>query len=353
MFGSRGFGPRLFIGFLMVDTRFFPSIGPVPLGELLAKIGIDTAHPDLAARAITGASEPELTRTGDIALLASRKYADGFAHAMPSAIIVAAGLEDALPDGAPVIAVSDPHLVFAQLLDLLYPDSQRHLASAFNEQTVKPHTETDVVIADNAAFGPDVEIGRNSIICPGAVIGRGVKIGRNCVIGANASIECAYLGDSVYIHAGVRIGTEGFGWLDQGRTNRKVPQLGRVIIQDRVEIGANSTVDRGALGDTVIGEGTKLDNLVQIGHNCRIGRNCLIAATTGISGSTIIGDGVLMGGGVGTSGHLSIGAGSVVYGRAAVTKDWPAGSKLAGAPAQEIKDFWRELALLRRLGKGV
>ena len=143
-----------------------------------------------------------------------------------------------------------------------------------------------------------------------------------------------------------------FGWLDFGQSNRKIPQLGRVVIQDRVEIGANSTIDRGALGDTVLGEGSKIDNLVQIGHNCRIGRNCLIAAMSGLSGSTIVGDGVLMGGGVGTSGHLSIGAGSVIHGRAAVTKDWPAGSKLAGAPAQDIRDFWRELAVVRKLSKG-
>jgi len=131
-----------------------------------------------------------------------------------------------------------------------------------------------------------------------------------------------------------------------------VPQLGRVLIQDKVEIGANTTIDRGALGDTMVGEGTKIDNLVQIGHNCRIGRNCLIAAMSGLSGSTILGDGVLMGGGVGTSGHLTIGAGSVVHGRAAVTKDWPAGSKLAGAPAQDIREFWREIAVMRRLAKG-
>jgi len=154
------------------------------------------------------------------------------------------------------------------------------------------------------------------------------------------------------LHSGVRIGTEGFGWLDFGQSNRKIPQLGRVVVQDRVEIGANSTIDRGALGDTVLGEGSKIDNLVQIGHNCRIGRNCLIAAMSGLSGSTIVGDGVLMGGGVGTSGHLSIGAGSVIHGRAAVTKDWPAGSKLAGAPAQDIRDFWRELAVVRKLSKG-
>jgi UDP-3-O-[3-hydroxymyristoyl] glucosamine N-acyltransferase len=154
------------------------------------------------------------------------------------------------------------------------------------------------------------------------------------------------------LHAGVRVGCEGFGWLDFGKSNRKIPQLGRVIIQDGAEIGANSTIDRGALGDTVIGEGTKIDNLVQIGHNCRIGRYCLIAAQSGLSGSTVLEDGVLMGGGSGTGGHLTIGAGSVVYGRAGVSKSWPAGSKLFGAPARDIKEYWREAAMLRRMSKG-
>ena len=126
------------------------------------------------------------------------------------------------------------------------------------------------------------------------VIGAGVAIGRDCVIGANCSIDCAYLGNRVVLHPGARIGTEGFGWLDFTRSNRKIPQLGRVILQDDVEVGANSTIDRGALGDTVIGEGTKIDNLVQIGHNCRIGRNCLLAAFVGLSGSTIVEDGVMI-----------------------------------------------------------
>ncbi len=148
------------------------------------------------------------------------------------------------------------------------------------------------------------------------------------------------------IHSGVRIGTEGFGWLDHGRSNRKIAQLGRVIVQDRVEIGANSTIDRGALGDTVLGEGTKIDNLVQIGHNCRIGRNCLIAAMTGLSGSTIVGDGVLMGGNVGTSGHLTIGAGSVLQRPGCRHQELAAGLQACRAPAQDIRDFWREIASL-------
>ncbi len=337
----------------MVDTRFFPFAGPMSLGTLCGKVGIELAPDDTrAAMEITGANEPSAAKVGEIALIASRKFAESAKSSPAGVFIVATGLEGDLPAGCTILPVEAPHHVFAKMLNVLYPEIGRSLVLATVTGENVPKTEENVTIAPTAAFGPDVEIGKGTIIGPGVAVGRGVTIGRDCVIGANVSIECAYLGDRVMLWAGVRIGTEGFGWLDHGASNLKIPQLGRVIIQDQVEIGANTTVDRGALGDTVLGEGTKIDNLVQIGHNCRIGRNCLIAAMSGISGSTIVGDGVLMGGGAGTSGHLSIGAGSILHGRAAVTKDWPAGSKLAGAPAQDIKDFWRELALIRRLGKG-
>jgi UDP-3-O-[3-hydroxymyristoyl] glucosamine N-acyltransferase len=337
----------------MVDTRFFSFAGPISFGDLCAAVECALTPDDRrSALMVTGASEPATAQGGELALIANRKYAGEVAKGCPGILVTAAGMEGDLPEGTISLAVEKPHLVFARMLDALYPEPGRSLALAVARGAYSPIVEQDVVIAPGAVFGPDVTVGRGTVIGPGAVIGRGVTIGRDCVIGANVTIECAHLGDRVVLWPGVRVGCEGFGWLDHGVSNRKVPQLGRVIIQDRVEVGANSTIDRGALGDTVVGEATKIDNLVQIGHNCKIGRNCLIAATSGISGSTTIGDGVLMGGGVGTSGHLSIGAGSVVHGRAAVTKDWPAGSKLAGAPAQDIKDFWRELAMLRRLGKG-
>ncbi len=337
----------------MVDTRFFPFSGPMTLGALAADVGVTLDADDArAALTVTGASEPATAVEGELALIASRKYLAELPDEFAGIVITSAALESEFGQDVTCLVVDKPHLVFADMLDRLYGDTVRDLALAISGDSAEPKAEEGVVISPNAVIGPDVEIGAGTIIGPNAVIGRGVTIGRDSVIGAGVTIACAHVGDKVILWPGVRIGSEGFGWLDHGTSNRKVPQLGRVIIQDHVEIGANSTVDRGALGDTVIGEGTKIDNLVQIGHNCRIGRNCLIAATSGISGSTIVGDGVLMGGGVGTSGHVSIGAGSVVYGRAAVTKDWPEGSKLAGAPAQEIRDFWRELALLRRLGKG-
>ncbi|HEV7719594.1 MAG TPA: UDP-3-O-(3-hydroxymyristoyl)glucosamine N-acyltransferase [Arsenicitalea sp.] len=339
----------------MVDTRFHPSTGPLPLRTLLASAGEAISIDDERARflMISGAQELNLAGPSHIALAAHKDYLDGLRHTSAGAVIVLPALREAVPDSTIAIVSDRPHDVFATLLHELYPgDTRAVVAAGAVAPEIAPLIEENVTIGANVVLGSGVEIGRGTVIGPNTVIGAGVTIGRNCVIASNCSIDCAHLGNNVVLHAGVRIGTEGFGWLDFGRNNRKVPQLGRVIIQDSVEIGANSTVDRGALGDTMIGEGSKLDNLVQIGHNCRIGRHCLIAATSGLSGSTILGDGVLLGGGVGTSGHLSIGAGTTVYGRAAVTKDWPEGSKLAGAPAQDIRDFWKELAILRRLSKG-
>jgi len=339
----------------MVDIRFHAASGPMALSALLAAASFEfpKGNGRNGELMISGAHELAIAGRSDIALAAHQSYLDDLRGTEAGAVIVLPKLADAVPPGTVAVVAERPHDLFAEILHRLYPDNTRTVVVAgAAAHRIAPLIEDDVLIGANVVIGAGVEIGSGTVVGANTVIGAGVAIGRDCIIGSNCSIDCAYLGNNVVLHAGVRIGAEGFGWLDFGRTNRKIPQLGRVVIQDGAEIGANSTIDRGALGDTVIGEGTKIDNLVQIGHNCRIGRNCLIAAMSGLSGSTILEDGVLMGGGVGTSGHLTIGAGSMIHGRAAVTKYWPAGSKLAGAPAQDIRDFWRELAMLRRMNKG-
>lgn len=338
----------------MVDTRFHRFAGTSTIGAILISLGRGDLLPGIgnADLPVEGVTELDLAGPGDLALAAHTNYVEELRATGAGVVVVLPALRDMVPAHSLAIAVDKPHQLFADILDHLYPSNTRAIIAAGREDLGAPVFERDVSIGSNVVVGPGVEIGRGTIIGANTVIGAGVTIGRNCIIAANCTIDCAHIGNDVVIHSGVRIGTEGFGWLDFGQSNRKVPQLGRVLIQDRVEIGANSTVDRGALGDTMIGEDTKIDNLVQIGHNCKIGRACLIAAMSGLSGSTIVEDGVLMGGGVGTSGHLTIGAGSVVHGRAAVTKNWPPGSKLAGAPAQDIRDFWREIATMRKLSKG-
>ena len=203
----------------------------------------------------------------------------------------------------------------------------------------------------NVQIGAGAEIGRGTRIGANTVIGPGVAIGRDCLIGDNCTIICAYLGNKVVVHSGARIGSEGFGWLQHGHGNRKIPQLGRVILQDGVEIGANSTIDRGALGDTSIGEGTKIDNLVQVGHNCQIGRNCLIPANATLAGTTRLDDGVLFGVSVSTAGHLRIGARAQIMATSLVSKDIAAGAAMAGVPAVEAKTWRQQIAAIRKLTK--
>ncbi len=335
----------------MVDTRFHRLSQTYALHALVGVLPRPVVLDDdrAASFMVVGADELSLAGAGHVALAAHKNYLDDLKATTAGLVIVSAQLRDAVPATSIAIVDERPHELFADILDALYPASTRGGVGGIAGATAAPFLEEGVTLGPNVVLGEGVEIGRGTVIGANTVIGAGVAIGRNCTIGANVTIDCAYLGGNVVIHPGARIGTEGFGWLDHARSNRKIPQLGRVIVQDDVEIGANATIDRGALGDTVIGEGTKIDNLVQIGHNCRIGRYCLIAAQSGLSGSTVLEDGVLMAGGTGTGGHLTIGAGSVVYGRAGVSKSWPAGSKLFGAPARDIKEYWRETAMLKRM----
>ena len=336
----------------MVDLRFHAFSGEISIKNLLYKVGfkeLATGGND-KEQIISGANELQNAKSNEISLAANRKYLDPLSKTSAGCVIVHKSILDAVPNGTLAILAKDPHLVFTKILEELYPQGAKN---KILRSQIKPKQslEKDVFLSHGVVLGDNVEIGGGTFLGANVTIGDGVTIGRNCVIEANSSIICSHIGDEVIIHSGARIGTEGFGWLDIAKSNIKIPQLGRVIIQDKVEIGANSTIDRGALGDTTIGEGTKIDNLVQIGHNCNIGRYCLIAATTGLAGTTNIGDNCLLGGGVGSAGHLSVGANSIIHGRAAVTKDWPQGSRIIGAPAQDTKTFWKELAAFKSLVK--
>jgi UDP-3-O-[3-hydroxymyristoyl] glucosamine N-acyltransferase len=211
--------------------------------------------------------------------------------------------------------------------------------------------EEGVRVEPGAVVGREAQVGRGSVIAAGAVIGYRVTIGRGCYVGPGASVIHALVGDRVILHAGVRIGQDGFGFAMGAQGHLKVPQIGRVIIQDDVEIGANSCVDRGALKDTIIGEGTKIDNLVQIGHNVVMGRHCVIVGQVGIAGSAELGDFVVMGGHSGVVGHIKVGSGAQIAGSAHVKDEVPPGARMAGTPAVPFKEFARQVAALKRLGQ--
>jgi UDP-3-O-[3-hydroxymyristoyl] glucosamine N-acyltransferase len=257
------------------------------------------------------------------------------------------------PPGMTLLSSASVNHAFAAIARLFYPHAS--LAVWQQDKAVDPHARLgkDVVLGPGVVIGPGAEIGDGTKIGAGAVIAPGVAIGRDCEIGANVTISHSYIGDRVVILPGAQIGQPGFGFASSQEGHLKVPQLGRVIIQDQVEIGAGTTIDRGALGDTVIGEGAKLDNLVQIGHNVQIGRHCVLVAQVGVAGSTVIEDFAILGGQVGIADHGHIGAGARLAARSAMVSGQvlPGGEDYGGVPAKPVREWMREVHLVNAMAR--
>jgi UDP-3-O-[3-hydroxymyristoyl] glucosamine N-acyltransferase len=340
----------------MTEAFFFQRRSGLSLREIVALTGAEPQRDAELDRRITGIAALDRATASDLCFLDSARFGDRASICEAGACLTPERLAHLLPGRVSLLLAREPYRAFVEVARTLFPDALRP-TSLFETHGVatgaivhpSARLESGVTIDPGAVIGPRAEIGAATVIGAGAVVGPNVHIGRDCAIGPNVSIMHALIGDRVIIHPGCRIGQDGFGYLMGASGHVKIPQVGRVIIQDGVEIGANTTIDRGAMSDTVIGEGTKIDNLVQIAHNVRIGRHCVLASQTGISGSAVIGDNVMTGGQVGIADHVTIGAGAGLGAQAGVMHNAPAGARWVGAPAKPVKQFFREVAALERL----
>ena len=333
----------------MPDPRFFEDLGPATLTELASLSGARLADPADGRHLISHVAPLESADAGSITFLSDPKRLADLAGLKGAACFLRPEHADQAPAGGLFLLTSHPQAAWAAAAQRLHAP-RRHDGSMH----VHPDCELEegVLLSPGVVIGQGARIGRGTHLGPGAAIGPGVALGRDCRIGANAVVGFALVGDRVSIHAGAVIGEAGFGAAGGPKGVVDLPQLGRVILQDGVTIGANSCVDRGAFGDTTIGENTKIDNLVHVAHNVRLGRNCVAAAFTGISGSTTVGDGVAFGGKAGVADHLTVGAGAQIGASASVFKDVPAGETWTGFPARPLKRWLRETAWLSRKAGG-
>ncbi len=330
----------------MVDTSFFNCAGPFTVKKL-AEIGhcklSDGSKSDLL---INSVAPIDIAKEGEITFLSNPKYAEMLANSKASACIILEKHLTKAPENIIVLISANPYASYAKIATFLHPQDKISVSSGIDKSaSIKSHE----LVSPSANIGPMAKIGKNTYIGDNVYIGRGVKIGDNCYIKHDCTITHSVIGNDVIIHPGVRIGQDGFGYATEQGVHIKVPQLGRVVIQNDVEIGANTCIDRGAGPDTFIGMGTKIDNLVQIGHNVKIGKGCIIVSQVGIAGSTVLGDYVVLGGQVGVAGHLNIGNMVNVAAQSGIGQDVPAKQILGGYPAIPIKQWHRQTIALKKL----
>lgn len=342
----------------MSDPVFFVPSRRVTAAEIAALTGAVLRNQDKADVEIDGIASAAEGGAGKLVFVEGRRNAALAEGARAAAILCGEDVAAQASTDLAILVTPRPQAAFARIGRLLFPTAAVP-ASQTAEKAVSPHAHVDpsaqievgAIIEAGAVIGPHAAVGAGTVVAPNAVIGPSCQIGRDCHVGAGANIQCALIGDRVVIHAGAVIGRAGFGFVAGPGGPERVPQVGRVVIQNDVEIGANTTIDRGALADTIIGEGTKIDNLVQIAHNVRIGRGCIIAGHCGLSGSVTLGDQVMLGGRVGIADHITIGARAQIAAASGVMNDIPDGQRWAGAPAAPIREFFRQVAATQALAR--
>jgi len=341
----------------MQHPGFFHRAGPFTLKEIAAASGASTLNQGQETRIIEDVRPLQSAGPADLSFFENRKYATLLGMTGAGACILAARDAVRAPAATAILTSDQPYHSFARVLTLFYADALRSkaAATAADSNGALVHASASIAegvsIEPGAVIGREAVIGEGTIVAAGAVVGYRSVLGRDCYVGPGAAVTHAILGDGVIIHSGVRIGQDGFGFAMSAKGHMKVPQIGRVLIGNDVEIGANSTIDRGSLSDTVIGDGTKIDNLVQIAHNVIIGKHCVIVAQSGVAGSAEIGDFVVMGAHSGVIGHVKVGSGAQIAGMAHVKNDVEPGARMGGTPARPFKEWAREVAAVRQLGK--
>jgi UDP-3-O-[3-hydroxymyristoyl] glucosamine N-acyltransferase len=336
----------------MADSRFFKRAGPHSLAALAGLSGARLRDPADGGRQIADVAPLETAGPDAVTFLDNRKYTEAFTSSRAGAAFIDERVADKAPPGMALLLTREPYKAFARAAQAFYPDPVP-LPGRAPSAVVDPTATVpdDCEIGAHVVIEAGARLGARCRIGPNTVVGQAVELGDDCRIGANVTLSHCLIGARVVLHPGVRIGQAGFGFAPDPNGPVKIPQLGRVIIGDDVDIGANTTIDRGSGHDTVIGPGTMIDNLVQIGHNAVIGRFCVLAGQVGISGSTRLGDFVMAGGQAGFAGHLTIGTGARIAAQSGLMRDLAAGETVCGAPAVPMRLFMRQVAILQRLAR--
>tara|TARA_B100000029_G_scaffold182627_1_gene180275 strand:+ start:1338 stop:2339 length:1002 start_codon:yes stop_codon:yes gene_type:complete len=324
----------------MSSEHFFTKKGPFPLEKIAKVLKLNDKNLSFKNIKINDIKTLLKAKPGDITFLNSSKYKNFSLKTKASACIARKNLFAFLPKNCFKIDVSNVLFSVTLVAKMFYPKADvdhpdLKLKDSFSLKKKYPK----VIFGKNALIGKNVKIGENTFIGSNTIIESNVTIGKNCLIGSFAVIKNSFISDNVHIQDGCKIGIKGFGFIPNNLQNIRTPHVGAVIIKNNVEIGANSTIDRGSLDDTIIGENTFIDNQVHIAHNVKIGKNCMIAGQVGFAGSTILGNNVVIGGQAGVSGHLKIGNNVQIGGGSGVINNIEDNSKVMGYPAVPLKDF--------------